>query len=106
MTHQRSKRYGEIVAATHEEYTDNEDWDYAGQWRRRVGMTRLIAENCAAEAGRLLDDINASTFRNIPEIQEALYRARDAASEFYGLLARRNYIDFLGEASSDTGGAS
>lgn len=91
----RSKEYDQIKEQVQNQYSDNR-WHYAKRWRSRVGLPRLIAEDLAFTAYRLVTDMNANIFRNDPKGRALLALAREVTSDLHTHLSRVNWNRFEG----------
>lgn len=106
MARQRSDAY---MAIRDERATDlaSRDWKPWGpRWRARVGLTRMTAEAVAGRADTLLRDINLSTHRDDPHLQQLLEEARAATQAYYYELIRDNWdrLEWVGRhAVEETG---
>ncbi|WP_217181566.1 hypothetical protein [Streptomyces sp. AC495_CC817] len=105
MTINRSPRYEVIRDEVRDQYVtppaDESDvyWfkEIAPQWRNRVGIPRLVADQASEEAAGLLRSINAGMFRNEPELLELLHDARESVEAFATALGRDSWRRFQGE---------
>lgn len=92
----RSEDYRRIKERVEKEYGTN-SWPAAKRWRGRVGFPRLVAEELAWTAYRVLLDFSANIFRNDPEGRALLDLAREATSDLHTHLSRANWNRFEGK---------
>ena len=91
MARGRSRAYKAICDRQAEQLADR-TWKPGGpRWRNRVGLIRMTAAECAAQADTLLNDINLSTHRDDPALELLLENARVAARAYYVEIVRDNW---------------
>lgn len=101
----RSKRYEQIHDEVWDDYKappkheHDVYWskNYAPKWRNRVGIPRLVAERVFFEAASLLRSVNASLFRNDPEMQRLFGAAINSVTELAQEFSRQNWERFEGK---------
>lgn len=104
----RSKLYMDIHDQQHEFYgsysppeeSEHErEWraTYGAQWRNRVGLPRLVAQEVLREASGLVGSINAGIFRNEPEFDDRLREVRALLYDLYVDVSRENWRRFRPE---------
>ncbi len=91
--HHRGEDYRRVEQRIAEEYRRG-SWRYATRWMNKVGLRRLVAQEAAATAGELLNDVNASTHRNEPETADLLVAAREAVQAYVIAVTRENWRRF------------